>query len=75
MHAYVDTLIGPNNIKIIRGSSNGYVWSVKTNEHESLDVCIHKDNKTVMVDNAPNYVLADIMKAITFGSDARAMFM
>lgn len=75
MHAYVDTLIGPNNIKIIRGWSNSYVWSVKTNEYESLDVCIRKDNKTVMVDNAPNYVLADIMKAITFGSDARAMFM
>ena len=75
MHAYVDTLIGPNNIKIIRGWSNSYVWSVKTNAYESLDVCIHKDNKKIIVDNAPNYVLADIMKAITLGSNARAMFM
>lgn len=67
MHAYRDTLIGPNTIEITRGISGKYSWTVRT-QNGRLLVEVTSDNRSIAVEKVPNYVMADIARVMTLGS-------
>lgn len=69
MHAYRDTLIGPNTIEITHGMSGKYSWTVRTQNGRLLvEVRTTDRQSTIAVENVPNYVMADIARVMTLGS-------
>jgi len=67
MHAYRDTLIGPNNIEITLGISGKYSWTVRV-ESDRLLIEVTSDNRSIAVEKVPNYVMADIARVMALGS-------
>ncbi|WNY15203.1 hypothetical protein SEA_MACGULLY_101 [Rhodococcus phage MacGully] len=62
-----DTLIGPNKVPIARGTSGGWTWHAHVSPGvDRLVVSVRRtgESRTVALESVPNYVLADIVRAV-----------
>lgn len=60
-----DTLIGPNNVPILRGYIGTYAYSARTeNKNVAIRVWRAGRNSALPLDKVPDYVMAHILRKL-----------